>query len=174
MSLLSDLLEWSQLQTGRMVFTPTTFDLVKLIYEVTELANDAAIHKNISIQNSLPEQVYLFADKSMIGSILRNLISNAVKFSNVNGQITIYVTKKQTEFIVSVQDKGIGLMEEAIGKLFRIEETYSTPGTLKETGTGLGLLLCKELVQKHGGKIWVESTIGIGSTFFFTIPKSQN
>ncbi len=171
MLLLSDLLEWSQLQTGRMVFTPTTFDLVKLIHKVTELANDAAMHKNISISTDLPEQVNLFADKSMIGSILRNLISNAVKFSNENGQINISVTKRPIEFIIAVQDKGVGIKEEAIGKLFRIEETYSTRGTHQETGTGLGLLLCRELALKHSGKIWVESTFGTGSTFFFTIPK---
>ncbi|MEI6143438.1 MAG: PAS domain S-box protein [Mariniphaga sp.] len=171
MSLLSDLLEWSQLQTGKLTFTPTIFDLVKLIDDVTELANDAALQKNILILNDLPGQISLFADKSMIGSILRNLISNAVKFSNLNGQIKISVTKGLTDFIISVHDKGVGIKEETIEKLFRIEETYSTPGTLKETGTGLGLLLCKELVQKHGGKIWVESTLGIGSTFFFTIPK---
>ena len=174
MSLLSDLLEWSQLQTGKLIFTPTTFDLVKLILEVTELANDAALHKNISISNDLSGQINLYADKSMIGSILRNLISNAVKFSNRNGKVNISVTKRSTEFMVSVRDNGVGIMEETIGKLFRIEETYSTPGTLKETGTGLGLLLCKELVQKHGGKIWVESKIGSGSTFFFTIPKLQD
>jgi PAS domain S-box-containing protein len=171
MSLLADLLEWSQLQTGKLIFSPTTFDLVKLINEVAELANDAALLKNILILNDLPLQVNLFADKSMISSILRNLVSNAVKFSNVNGRINISVNKTPTEFIIAIQDQGVGIKEETIGKLFRIEETYSTPGTLKETGTGLGLLLCKELVQKHGGKIWVESKVGIGSTFFFTIPK---
>ena len=172
MSLLSDLLEWSQLQTGKMTFSPTTFDLVELINEVTEIANDAARNKKISIKYVFTEQVNIFADKSMISSILRNLVSNAVKFSNANGQIKISVNQEPTEFIIAVQDNGIGIMKEAIGKLFRIEEAYSTPGTQKETGTGLGLLLCKELVQKHGGKIWVESKVGSGSTFFFTIPKN--
>jgi signal transduction histidine kinase len=172
MSLLADLLEWSQLQTGKLIFSPTTFDLAKLIDEVSDLANDAALHKNILILNDLPAQVIVFADKSMIGSVLRNLVSNAVKFSNVNGRINISVNKTPTEFIVAIQDNGVGIKEESIGKLFRIEEAYSTPGTLKETGTGLGLLLCKELVQKHGGKIWVESKVGSCSTFFFTIPKN--
>jgi PAS domain S-box-containing protein len=172
MSLLADLLEWSQLQTGKLIFSPTTFDLAKLIDEVSDLANDAALHKNILILNDLPAQVIVFADKSMIGSVLRNLVSNAVKFSNVNGRINISVNKTPTEFIVAIQDNGVGIKEESIGKLFRIEEAYSTPGTLKETGTGLGLLLCKELVQKHGGKIWVESKVGIGSSFSFTIPKN--
>jgi len=174
MSLLSDLLEWSQIQTGKMTFSPITFDLAKLVNEVLELANYNAHQKKITFINELPHTVIVFADISMIGTILRNLISNAIKFSNLNGQVVISVNQRPTELIVKILDNGIGIKEETIGKLFRIDEAYSTPGTLKETGTGLGLLLCKELVQKHGGEIWVESKFGSGSTFFFTIPQLLN
>ena len=174
MSLLSDLLEWSQIQTGKMTFSPISFDLAKLVNEVLELANYNAHQKKITFINELPHTVIVFADISMIGTILRNLISNAIKFSNLNGQVVISVNQRPTELIVKILDNGIGIKEETIGKLFRIDEAYSTPGTLKETGTGLGLLLCKELVQKHGGEIWVESKFGSGSTFFFTIPQLLN
>ena len=107
----------------------------------------------------------------MISTILRNLISNAIKFTNPGGTIVISTEQKQNLLIVSVADNGVGIRKEALEKLFRIEESYSTAGTQNEEGTGLGLLLCKEYVEKHGGKIRAESELNKGSKFSFTLPQ---
>lgn len=171
MDLLMNLMEWSRSQTGRMEFNPETIDIVGLINDVTALLDDSAKQKSITIYKKTPDNLAVFADKAMTGTILRNLISNAIKFTQANGQVAISVQQKMTELIVSVQDSGVGIKKEAIEKLFRIDENHSTLGTQNETGTGLGLILCKEFVEKHGGKIWVESEVGKGSKFVFAIPK---
>ena len=113
-----------------------------------------------------------FADKDLINSVLRNLLSNAIKFSQIEGRIVISARQTQDNLIVSFKDGGIGINREDLTKLFRIEEAVPTLGTQNETGTGLGLILCKEFIDKHGGQIWVESEEGKGSTFFFSIPDS--
>ena len=171
MSLLTNLFQWSRSQTGRMEFNPEHIELVELINDVIKLSNDSALQKSITLSKELPRSVPIFADKAMINAIFRNLISNAIKFTHENGNIIISAKQEQNEVIVTVSDNGVGIRKDAIDKLFRIDECYSTPGTQKEKGTGLGLLLCKEFVLKHVGKIWVESEFGIGSSFFFTIPK---
>jgi signal transduction histidine kinase len=119
----------------------------------------------------LPRNLLVFADKAMINTVLRNIISNAIKFTHPNGQIVISAEKRPDELIISISDNGIGIKKEAIGKLFRIDENQTTLGTQNEKGTGLGLIICKEFIEKHGGKIWVESAVGKGSTFYFTLPK---
>jgi two-component system sensor histidine kinase/response regulator len=172
MDLLMNLLEWSRSQTGRMEFSPEYIEIVELINKVTKLLSDSAQQKSITISRELPHNAPVFADKAMIGTILRNLISNAVKFTNPGGKIVISAEQKQDELMVSVCDSGVGIKKHAIGKLFRIDKSYSTIGTQNEKGTGLGLLLCKEFVIKHGGKIWIESELGRGSEFHFTIPKA--
>ena len=106
----------------------------------------------------------------MIDTILRNLISNAIKFTYPGGKITVSVEEKQNELLVTVSDTGVGISKENRDKLFKIDQSYSTTGTQNEKGTGLGLILCKEFVEKHGGKIWVESEVNKGSTFYFTFP----
>lgn len=171
MSLISNLLQWSRSQTGRMEYTPESFDIVTLVNEITELSNDSARQKSITITCELPARATVFADKAMMSTILRNLVSNAIKFTNSGGRIIISALQKRNELMVSVCDNGVGIKKDDINKLFRIDENYSTRGTQKETGTGLGLILCKEFILKHGGKIWVESEPGKGSTFYFTIPK---
>jgi len=171
MSLLSNLLQWSRSQTGRMEYTPESFDIVTLVNEITELSNDSARQKSITITCELPQHATVFADKAMMSAILRNLVSNAIKFTNPGGKIKISVLQKRDELMVSVCDNGIGIRKDDINKLFRIDENYTTKGTQKETGTGLGLIICKEFIQKHGGKIRVESEPDKGSTFYFTIPK---
>lgn len=170
MALLANLYQWSRSQTGRMEFTPENFEIVELIDEVIDLSNDSACQKSITISRELPDNATVFADKAMISTILRNLISNAIKFTNPGGQIVISTEQRRNKLIVSICDNGVGISEEGIKKLFRIDETYSTKGTLKETGTGLGLLLCKEFILKHGGEIWVESERDKGSMFKFAIP----
>ena len=171
-NLLMNLLEWARSQTGRMEFSREYIELGALINEVIELSNESAHQKSITIIKELPRNLLVFADKAMINTILRNLISNAIKFTHPGGQIIVSAEKKLDELKISISDNGIGIKKEAIGKLFRIDENNIRMGTQNEIGTGLGLILCKEFIEKHRGKIWVESEIGKGSKFSFTIPKN--
>ncbi|MCX6156691.1 MAG: PAS domain S-box protein [Ignavibacteriae bacterium] len=170
MDLLINLLEWSGSQTGRMEHNPEYVELVSLINEVTELSVDMAQHKSISIIKTLPRIAPVQADKAMISAIMRNLISNAIKYSYPGGTIIISAEEQEKELIISISDNGTGIEEKNIPKLFRIDRNFTTQGTLKEKGTGLGLILCKEFAEAHGGEIRVESEKGKGSKFIFTIP----
>ncbi len=171
MDLLTNLLEWSRSQSGNIEFNPEYFDLVNIIHEAAGISQDYAAQKSITLIQQLPHNLTVFADKAMINSILRNLLSNAIKFTHPGGEITISAKEKDKQLVVSVADDGTGIPSEDMNKLFRIDAAQSTPGTQKESGTGLGLLLCKEFTQMHGGKIWAESKPGKGSTFSFTIPE---
>jgi len=170
LDLLLNLLEWSRSQTGRMEFHPEFCELVSNIKEVTELLNDAAHQKSITISRHLPHNLPVFADTAMISTILRNLISNAIKFTPSGGTIDIYATSDRNNVEIKVSDNGVGMDEKIINRLFKIEENVTSIGTANEKGTGLGLILCHEFVEKHGGKIWVESKPGKGSAFYFTLP----
>ncbi len=171
MDLLTNLLEWSRSQTGRMTFNPEYVDMVTLISETADLLNDSARQKSISFTLSLPPKLYGIADRDMIKSVLRNLFSNAIKFTHSGGSIVISAEQKRNELMVVVKDNGLGIEKNNLEKLFMIGENLSTSGTQNEKGTGLGLLLSKEFIDKHGGKIWVESEPGKGSIFYFTIPR---
>jgi signal transduction histidine kinase len=170
MSLLMNLLEWSQAQTGKIKFNPEYIEFVSLINEVLELLNDSARQKSITIRKILPQTIPVLADRAMISTVLRNLISNGIKFTRSGGEIIIRAEQTENELIVSVADNGVGIKKEAVDKLFRIDYSYTQTGTNRETGTGLGLLLCKEFIDLHGGRIWIESELGEGSTFHFSIP----
>jgi PAS domain S-box-containing protein len=170
MDLLMNLMSWAQSQSGRMEFNPECFDIIPLIDEVTLLSNDIAKQKSILITNTLPPSTQVNADKDMISTVLRNLISNAIKFTHPKGRITISAFDKQNQLIVSVSDTGVGLSKERIETLFNISDGYSTTGTQNEKGTGLGLILCKEFINKNNGEIWVESKLGIGTTLYFSLP----
>jgi len=170
MDLLSNLLEWSRSQTGRIEFNPEYTEMVKLINEVIELSGDSIRQKSISISKELPPKAIGFADKAMIGTVLRNLLSNAIKFTKPGGEIIISASIKPDSLLISVRDNGVGIKEDHLKRIFNIGESESTMGTQNEKGTGLGLILCKEFIEMHGGKIGVESELGKGSTFFFTIP----
>lgn len=170
MDLLMNLMAWAQSQSGKMDFNPVSFDIISLINEVTLLLNDTARQKSILIINKLPPNIQVNADYEMISTVLRNLISNAIKFTQPEGKITISASDKQNQVIVSVSDTGVGISKERIDKLFTISDGYSTPGTQNEKGTGLGLILCKEFVNKNNGEIWVESKLGIGTTLYFSLP----
>jgi signal transduction histidine kinase len=174
MDLLMNLMEWAKSQSGRLDFNPEYFDMVTLINENTLLLNSIAEQKSIIIVSNLPPNIQVNADKSMISTVLRNLISNAIKFTQSKGKITLSVLDKQDELTVSVSDNGVGISKERIDNLFNINENYSTPGTKKEIGTGLGLILCKEFINKNNGKIWVESKEGIGTTIYFSLPLSMD
>jgi signal transduction histidine kinase len=171
MSLLSNLLEWARSQTGKMDFQPENFELVSLIKEVIGISNDMAQQKSITIVQRLPHDLNVYADKSMIATIFRNLVSNAVKFTNLGGTIVISSEQASNGPVITVADSGIGIQPQALEKLFRIDQNISTKGTQNELGTGLGLILCKEFIEKHNGRIWAESEFGNGSKFCFTIPK---
>jgi len=170
MDLLINLMEWTRSQTGRMEFNPEYFELIDLIDEVEIFFTDIAKQKLVTISKTLPQHAPVFADKAMVSTILRNLISNAIKFTETEGKINISAFEKNRELVVKVSDNGVGVSKVRIDKLFRIDQNSSTAGTQNERGTGLGLILCKEFAEKHGGKIWAESEEGRGTSFYFTIP----
>lgn len=170
MDLLMNLMEWSRSQTGRMDYKPENLNIENFIHETVSLYDNIAGEKSITIKHLLPHNVIVFADKAMINTVLRNLIANAIKFTKPGGEINISAVKQHNEVIVSVSDTGVGMSQDKLGKIFQLDQSCSTLGTNKEKGTGLGLILCKEFVEKHGGKIWVESKEDIGSTFYFTLP----
>ncbi len=168
--LLENLLEWAQVQQSGVNFRPDTYMLKKLVNEVIELLVQKSNSKMIALINFIPDKLIITGDRNMLMTILRNLISNALKFTLTNGKVEIKAIRKNKEIEISVKDNGIGITSENIGKLFKIGTNYTQRGTENEKGTGLGLLLCKEFVEIHGGRIWVESEIGKGSDFKFTIP----
>ncbi len=173
MDLLVNLLEWSRIQTGRLIFNPVYTNIAVLLNETIYLLNETAKQKSIAIRIDSPEGLSGMVDVSMIKSVLRNLVSNAIKFTRLGGRIDIVAKQEQKGILMFVKDNGVGIAENGIGKLFRIDETYSSPGTNNERGTGLGLILCRDFIEKHHGKIWVESEIGKGSTFYFSLPGSE-
>jgi len=170
MDLLMNLMDWSRAHTGRMEFKPEYIELNELVKESESLFAGALLQKKIGLTLNVPESSVVFADKNMIRTLLRNLISNAIKFTHPDGHIDFSVVKSQQELLISVSDNGVGISKESISKLFRIDENYSTLGTQNEEGTGLGLILCKELIERHDGRIWGESEPGKGSTFYFSLP----
>jgi signal transduction histidine kinase len=170
-SLLEDLLHWARCQTGRIDYNPEPVHLKQLAAKCISLLEAHAIKKNIHLINAVDATHILLADKFMVETVIRNLTSNALKFTPEGGTVKIN-SKPVDDFIqISVEDTGIGLSESDKQKLFRIDVKNSEIGRSKEKGTGLGLILCKEFVEKHGGKIWVESELEKGSQFIFTIPK---
>jgi len=170
-NLLENLLKWALAQTNKLIFEPSKVDL----HEIAECAiNEVAYQcqlKNIRIKNNIPNRFFLVADKNLLNTVVRNLIHNAVKFTFNGGEIELNAKKSKSDILVSIKDNGMGLCENEIENLFRIDKVISKPGTNKESGSGLGLILCKEFIEKHGGKIWVESLVGKGSEFIFTIPQ---
>jgi signal transduction histidine kinase/ligand-binding sensor domain-containing protein len=168
--LLENLLEWANSQRGNIVFKPHRIKFSDLLNEELKTLNETASGKNIEISCEVPENLTILADKNMLKTILRNLISNAIKFTRRNGKVTVKASFDNKNAQIEVSDNGIGMSQETILKLFRIDANLTTLGTEKEKGTGLGLFLCKEFVDKHGGKIWVTSETGNGTSFFFTIP----
>jgi signal transduction histidine kinase len=172
MDLLLNLLDWSRSQTGRMEFKPERLDVVALIKAEIDLLSSSAKQKSIVLTVKLPDKAIACVDSAMFSTIIRNLISNAIKFTNTCGRIEISLEEGLDFIKISVRDNGVGIGKDRIDKLFRISENYSTSGTSNEKGTGLGLILCNEFVEKHSGKIWVESEENKGTTFHLAIPVS--
>src|ERR1035437_233142 len=169
-TLLQDLLKWSRVQSGKVPFEPQNLSFTDICKDIIKILNPNAVAKNITINYSGAEEINVFADADMLKAVLRNLVSNAIKFTNNGGAININTDVNSGNVTISVSDNGIGIEPESLTKLFDISKIHTTTGTAKEKGTGLGLLLCKEFVEKHGGKIWVESECGKGSIFYFNIP----
>jgi len=175
LKLLDNLLYWSRSQKGTIAYKPEQLNLFLEIKETNELLNQSIKNKSIKFTNKIPLDIFVNADKDMLATIIRNLLSNAIKYTNRFGEITIKTIslpdENQNQFVgISVSDTGVGIPKDMQHSLFDITDNTSTLGTENEKGTGLGLILCKEFVEKHGGKIWVESEVGKGSSFLFTIP----
>lgn len=170
-SLLENLLNWSRSQTGRLELTPERISVKQLVGEVLDVCRNPAEKKNIVIHNAIDPEAEVYADYNTTSTVLRNLISNAIKFTHNQGEIYIECFYKDDFVIVSVKDNGVGIPSKNMDKLFRIDGNFSTKGTENESGTGLGLILCREFIVKNGGDIWVESLPGNGSTFYFSLPK---
>lgn len=169
-NLLEDLLKWGRLQMNRIEFSLEIFKVSDLLKEtVTTLQNTANI-KNITIDMVGDENILINADKNMIQTVFRNLISNAIKFTSKGGLIIIDIHSNNNFAIIDFKDNGIGMSADNVQKLFRIDATYSMKGTDNEQGTGLGLILCKEFLEKNGGKIKVSSILDKGSVFSVSIP----
>ncbi|MCP4311958.1 MAG: hypothetical protein GY790_11900 [Bacteroidetes bacterium] len=173
-SLLENLLEWAKSQTGRIKFEPHLFNLAEMIYDVVSLSENMAKVKNIRITHNISSSFMVYADKNIVSTVLRNLISNAIKFTNRNGNISIEEEQFPDATVITVCDSGIGIDEASLQNLFKLSDKVSVPGTENEKGTGLGLILCKEFIEMHKGKIWVESELGKGSSFKFSLPTRQS
>jgi signal transduction histidine kinase len=169
-TLLENLLEWSRSQTGNIDFKQETVDLNALLHQNRNLLNTQASNKGISIIYDNNDPVPVQAHKHSVNTVIRNLISNAIKFTPEGGTITLKTEQREGKIKISVQDTGVGMEPAIIQKLFRIDTKYSTTGTAHEKGTGLGLILCKDFIEKNGGTIGVESEPGKGSIFFFYLP----
>ena len=168
--LLDNLLEWALLQTGQLNFQPEFLRLKPILEQIFQILRPAAEIKNISLTFDPSEAITVCAEENMLKTILRNLISNGIKFTQTHGQIQILARNHQNLVEISVMDNGVGMTEDTQDKLFQMEKYKSTKGTANEEGSGLGLLLCKEFVDRHGGRIWVESELERGSEFKFTLP----
>jgi two-component system sensor histidine kinase/response regulator len=168
--LLENLLQWSRAQTGHINYEPIPLSLKAVVFEIVALLEGEALHKKIHLQVEIREDVTINADENMLQTVLRNLVSNAIKFTNSGGKVTIDADVADDFAVVSVTDNGVGISKDDLQNLFKEEQTYTTPGTQDETGSGLGLLLCKEFIEHHGGNIRVESEKGKGSSFIFTLP----
>ncbi|WP_298350387.1 PAS domain-containing sensor histidine kinase [uncultured Dokdonia sp.] len=172
LTLLDNLLTWAKSQTKELYFNPEKITLSEEIVEVITLKKSISKAKNISLSYSPKDKIELYTDKNILQTILRNLISNAIKFTHVGGNVNISVTTNKELIEISVSDNGVGMSEETISKIFDLSNNTPLPGTNNEQGSGLGLVLCKELVEKLGGKFWVESKVENGSDFRFTLPMS--
>jgi signal transduction histidine kinase len=179
--LLQNLLTWSQLQLQRIEFSPGPVDLHELVEKTITLLQDIALSKRIKLLNTIEAGTCAYADGHMVATVIRNLTVNALKFTAKEGQVTISSQCHQQPtrnsdvdwFEVAVTDTGIGISQKDLEKLFRIDVHHTTTGTAQESGTGLGLILCQEMVEKNGGRIWIESEQNQGTTVTFTIPAQK-
>ncbi len=172
LNLIENLLNWSRSQTGKIKPEPLKISLGKLSSEVLNIHSLQADAKSITLKNNIPNDLYVYADYEMMSTVLRNLVSNAIKYTRENGTVELIALRENDVAILKVIDNGVGISPENLKKLFKLEENFSTQGTDQELGTGLGLIVCKEFIEKNGGKISVESRVNEGTTFIISIPVS--
>lgn len=170
--LLENLLEWSRVQMDRIAFEPEVYDLRSVIHKTTDLMSGFAAEKGIGFSADVPE-VTVFADAAMVDSIIRNLTQNAIKFTSEGGKVTLSAEDRGGNILISVSDTGVGMKPDRVANLFRLDQQVSSTGTSGEPGTGLGLILCKDLVEKNSGTLEVESEFGVGSVFRFSLPAEE-
>lgn len=169
-ALLENILTWARSHTGHVIYKPCVQAAAPTVKTAAALFSPAASQKNITVGLDLPDDCTAFFDEPMINTVMRNLISNAIKFTRPGGSITISIRDSDDFKQISVSDTGVGMTPSDLSKLFRMDIWHSTRGTSEEKGTGIGLILCREFVEKHGGRIWVESEPEKGSNFIFTLP----
>ncbi|QQS50602.1 MAG: PAS domain-containing protein [Bacteroidota bacterium] len=174
-NLLENLLQWARTQTERIKYTPDHIQLHEIIQQIVILSTGNAEKKSIAIKTKMECSGKAWADFNMVNLIIRNLVSNAIKFTANNGIVTISCSDiSQDKCLIAIRDTGIGISQENIKKLFRIDEYFSTTGTAGENGTGLGLIICKEFIEKNQGELMVDSELGKGTTFSFTLPRKEH
>jgi signal transduction histidine kinase len=173
LDLLENLLTWSRSQRGRIKYDPVRFNLSNLIQENVNLHKLLAEKKGIMLLSPTEDEIFAYGDRDMINSVIRNLVTNALKFTDKDKKVEIKVKPLEEKIAVSIVDEGVGIPPENMDKLFRIDEKFKSTGTAGEKGTGLGLIICREFVEKNGGEIKVESQPGQGTTFSFTIPMAN-
>ncbi|MBX2974689.1 MAG: PAS domain S-box protein [Ignavibacteriaceae bacterium] len=171
-NLLRNLLEWARIQRGSIVFTPSKIVLAKVLQNIIEAVEDNAKLKEITINKVISDNVVISADEKMLNSLFQNLLSNAIKFTNRGGEVFVKLATLENSVLIEIRDSGIGMSPELLNKLFKLEEKVGHEGTAGEESTGLGLLLCKDFADFHRGKIWVESEVEKGSTFFVELPRN--
>jgi len=172
--LLENLLQWAQIQQGLISFNPEVLPLISVVDECIAISSEPAKNKDIELFSDIQDDIKIFADSNALQTIIRNLVSNAMKFTPGGGKIRISArTGSDKNIEISISDTGIGMSPELVKNLFRPDVQTSRQGTEGEPSSGLGLLLCKDFIEKQGGKIWVESEEGKGSTFHFTIPSYE-
>lgn len=171
LDLLDNLLEWARAQTGRLNFNPEKLPVKALSASIIQSLNEIASNKNIDLDSSVETDHEVFADKNMVLLVIRNLVSNAIKFTPQKGKITVSSFSEDGFVKIAVADSGVGIDKNKMDSLFKIDMKVSTPGTENEQGNGLGLVLCKEFVEHNGGKIGIESELNKGTTVWFTLPK---
>lgn len=172
-NLLDNLLEWSYSQMGLIKFEPIQIDLYDVSVRTLSLFESQIESKNLKIKNSLEKNSFVFADNHMLNSIFKNIISNAIKYSKLNGSINIssILNNDNHTYTVIIEDRGIGISQDFLSTIFNIDSKHITVGTDNEKGTGIGLVLCKEFIEKNGGRIFADSEIGVGTTIYFTLPE---
>ncbi len=168
--LLENLLDWSEAQSGNIQVRPEKFRLSEVIKGIVGLKKPLARTKNIALEYVFEQEIEIFSDMDILNTVLRNLVSNAIKFTNTDGKVEIRATLKEDQVEITIADNGVGMSEETIQTLFNISTNTTLPGTANERGSGLGLVLCKEFVEKLNGRIWAESEVGKGSEFKVLLP----
>jgi signal transduction histidine kinase/ligand-binding sensor domain-containing protein len=168
--LLSNLLAWSRTQTGNIQLKPEELKVYPIVQEITELLKNQYELKMITLNTEIDEDITVWADINMLNTVIRNLISNAIKYTHNSGVINILVSETDNAVRFAIKDNGVGIDKDVVDKLFKIQHKVSSLGTNNERGTGLGLILCKEFIERHGGRIWLTSEMGKGSEFYFTLP----